>query len=161
MAQWVRSLNLTAHTSLSPIRRGFAPSFVNYKKGCTRLAAASDQVYQLLAQGQWFSLGTPASSSTKTGHHDIAEILLKVTLKHQKISQSIHLFCAWFFYGCILYNYRLLRWYILCDIGWGECIIWDACKMFFSIRYHCCPLFKEVKDISLVLQHAGLPTFTS
>jgi hypothetical protein len=27
------------HTSLSPIRRGFAPGFVNYKKGCTRLAA--------------------------------------------------------------------------------------------------------------------------
>jgi hypothetical protein len=33
VAQWVRSLDLTAHTSLSPIRRGFAPSFVNYKKG--------------------------------------------------------------------------------------------------------------------------------
>ena len=31
--QWVRSLNLTAHTSLSPIRRGFAPSFLNYKNG--------------------------------------------------------------------------------------------------------------------------------
>jgi hypothetical protein len=33
VAQWVRSLDLTAHTSLSPIRRGFAPIFVNYKKG--------------------------------------------------------------------------------------------------------------------------------
>jgi len=32
VAQWVRSLDLTTHTSLSPIRRGFAPSFVNYKK---------------------------------------------------------------------------------------------------------------------------------
>ena len=74
------SLDLTAHTSLSPIRRGFAPSFVNYKKGCTRLAAASDKVYQLLAQGQWFSPGTPDSSTTKTGRHDIAEILLKVAL---------------------------------------------------------------------------------
>jgi len=28
-----RSLDLTTHTSLSPIRRGFAPGFVNYKKG--------------------------------------------------------------------------------------------------------------------------------
>jgi hypothetical protein len=65
-------LDLTAHTSLSPIRRWFAPSFVNYKKGCTRLAAASDKVCQLLAQGQWFSPGTPASSTT--------EILLKVAL---------------------------------------------------------------------------------
>jgi hypothetical protein len=30
--------------------------------------------------GQWFSPGTPASSTTKTGRHDIAEILLKVGL---------------------------------------------------------------------------------
>ena len=89
VAEWARSLDLTAHTSLSPIRRGFVPSFVNYKKGCTRLAAASDKVYQLLAQGRWFS---PASSTTKTGCHDIAEILLKVALKHQKksINQSIN-----------------------------------------------------------------------
>jgi hypothetical protein len=43
--------------------------------------AASDKVYQLLAHGRWFS---PASSTTKTGHHDIAEILLKVALKHKK-----------------------------------------------------------------------------
>jgi hypothetical protein len=44
---------------------------------CTQLAAASDKVYQLLAHGRWFS---PASSITKTGRHDIAEILLKVAL---------------------------------------------------------------------------------
>jgi hypothetical protein len=56
------------------------PSFVNYKKGCTRLAAASDKVYQLLAQVRWFSPGTLASSTTKTGHHAIDEILLKVAL---------------------------------------------------------------------------------
>jgi 3-methyladenine DNA glycosylase/8-oxoguanine DNA glycosylase len=37
----------------------------------------------LLAHGRWFSLGTPASSTTKTGRHDIAEILLKVVLKQQ------------------------------------------------------------------------------
>jgi hypothetical protein len=35
---------------------------------------------QLLAQGLWFTPGTPASSTTKIGRHDIAEILLKVTL---------------------------------------------------------------------------------
>ena len=54
------------------------------QKGCTRLAAASDKVYHLLAHGRWFSLGTLISSTTKTGHHDKAEILLKLTLKHQK-----------------------------------------------------------------------------
>jgi hypothetical protein len=45
-----------------------------------QLAAASDKVYQLLAHGQWFSPGTSASSTTKTGRHDITEILLKVAL---------------------------------------------------------------------------------
>jgi hypothetical protein len=40
----------------------------------------ADKVYQLLAHGRWFSPGTPASSTTKTGRHDIAEILLKVAL---------------------------------------------------------------------------------
>jgi hypothetical protein len=50
------------------------------QKGCTQLAAASDKVYQLLAHGRWFSLDTPASSTTKTGRHDIPEILLKVVL---------------------------------------------------------------------------------
>jgi hypothetical protein len=41
---------------------------------------ASDKVYQLLTYGRWFSPGSPASSNTKTGHHDIAEIFLKVAL---------------------------------------------------------------------------------
>jgi len=74
VAQWARSWDLTTHTAWVRAR------FVNYKKGCTRLAAASDKVYQLLAHGQWFSPGTPASSTAKTGRHEIAEILLK----HQK-----------------------------------------------------------------------------
>jgi hypothetical protein len=59
-------------TLLSTIFQLFhAPGFVNYKKGCTRLAAASDKVYQLLAHGWWFSPGTSASSTTKTGRHEI------------------------------------------------------------------------------------------
>jgi len=57
------------------------------QKGCTRLATVSDKVCQLLAHGRWFSPGTPASFITKTGRHYIAEILLKVALKHQKSNQ--------------------------------------------------------------------------
>jgi Trk K+ transport system NAD-binding subunit len=41
----------------------------------------------LLAYGRWFFPGAPASSTTKTGRHEIAEILLKVALN--KINQSI------------------------------------------------------------------------
>ena len=69
------------------------PGFVNYKKGNTRLTAASDKVYQLLAHGRWFSPGTTASSTTKTGRHDIAEILLKValnTINQIKSNQITH-----------------------------------------------------------------------
>ena len=58
------------------MRRGLAHGFVNYKRG----AAASDGVCRLLAHGRWFSQSTPASSTTKTGRHDISEILLKVAL---------------------------------------------------------------------------------
>jgi hypothetical protein len=42
----------------------------------------------LLAHGGWFSPGTLASSTTKTCRYDIAEMLLKVALKHQKSNQS-------------------------------------------------------------------------
>jgi hypothetical protein len=83
----------TTNASLWPIRRGFAPRFVNYTKGCTRLATASDNVYQLLVRGRWFSPGTPASSITKTGRHDITEILLKVAWN--TINQSIYVYVTY------------------------------------------------------------------
>ena len=62
------------------------------QKGGTRLAAARNKAYQLLAHGRWFSPGTPDSSTTKTGYHDIDEILLKVAIntKKSKKNQSIN-----------------------------------------------------------------------
>jgi hypothetical protein len=60
--------------------------FNNPKKGCTRLVAASDKVYQLLTRGRWSS---PASATTKTGRYDIAEILLKVALSTKNQIKSI------------------------------------------------------------------------
>ena len=59
---------------------GFVPGFANYKK------CALDSQPQVIKFGScspmvwWFSPGAPASSTTKTGRHDIAEILLKVAL---------------------------------------------------------------------------------
>jgi hypothetical protein len=82
----IEDAGASTHTSLSPIR------LWKLQKGCTRLAAASEKVYQLLAHGQWFSQGTPASSTTTTGLHDIAEILLKVALKHQKSINHVGLY---------------------------------------------------------------------
>ena len=56
------------------------------KKGALDSQPQVEKVCQLLALGRWYSPGTPASSTTKTGRHDIAEILLKV-VKHQKSNQ--------------------------------------------------------------------------
>jgi hypothetical protein len=61
--------------------------FVNYKKGAFD---SQPQVIKLFAHGRWFSPGTPASSTTKAGRHDVAEILLKVALntKNQSIQTN-------------------------------------------------------------------------
>ena len=60
---------------------------------------STDKVYQLFAHGRWFSPGTLASSTSKTGRHDIAEILLKVALntknhhhRHGSVQQHISFF---------------------------------------------------------------------
>jgi hypothetical protein len=60
---------------------------------------STDKVYQLFAHGRWFSPGTLASSTSKTGRHDIAEILMKVALntknhhqRHGSVQQHISFF---------------------------------------------------------------------
>ena len=57
--------------------------------------ALCDKVCQWLATGQWFSLGTPVSSTNKPDCHDITEILLKVALSTIDLSQPIE---TWFIY---------------------------------------------------------------
>jgi hypothetical protein len=49
-----------------------------------RCTALCDKVGQRLATGQWFSLGPLVSSTNKTDHLDIIEILLKVALSTMK-----------------------------------------------------------------------------
>ena len=88
------------------------------QKGCTRLASASDKVYQLLAHGRWFPPDTPASSTTKTGPHDIAEILLKVALntKNQSTNQLI-------FFSLWSYSYPIYSsWDLECKRGICFCL---------------------------------------
>ena len=117
VAQWVRSLDLTGHKAYHQFGV-FAPGFVYYKKWYTRLATASIKVYQLLTHDRWFSPGTQASSATKTGRHDIAEILLKVALKHQKSNQSIYwiLELVWqvLYFRCFSFYYNVG--YVMCRV---------------------------------------------
>ena len=65
------SLVVGSNSSFKPITNMAWVRAQLYKlqKRCTRLAAASDKAYQLLAKGRWFSLGTPPSSTTKACRH--------------------------------------------------------------------------------------------
>jgi hypothetical protein len=71
-------------------------------------------MHQLLANGRWFSPGTPASSTTKTGRHDIAEILLKVALntinqiKTNQMSPTVLFIVLYYECVCIGSNLKLL-----------------------------------------------------
>jgi hypothetical protein len=51
--------------------------WISIKARCTTLC---DKVCQWLATGRWFSLGPPVSSTNKTDHYDITEILQKMAL---------------------------------------------------------------------------------
>ena len=61
----------------------------------------------MFAQCRWFSPRTPASSTTKTGCHNIAEILLRVAFKHPKNKKDFNIDteCC-IFYGTSLFIFR-------------------------------------------------------
>ena len=63
------------------------------KKGALDSQSQVIPVYQFPAHDRRFSPGTPASSIAKAGRHDIAEILLKAELQHQrsKSNQSLEI----------------------------------------------------------------------
>jgi hypothetical protein len=109
-------------------------------KRCTRLATA--KVYQLLAHGLWLSPGNPASSTTKPGRHDIAEILLRValnTINQIMIYDFSHHWYWWFRYqnkySFILYQLYQLR--KLNPPSWLKSIfsIWNRKSNILSVPY--------------------------
>ena len=63
---------------------------ISIRAWCTTLC---DKVCKWLATGRWFSLGPTVSSTNKTDHHNITEIVLKVALniikknKQTKVSE--------------------------------------------------------------------------
>jgi len=122
VAQSVRSLDLTTHTSLSPIRRGV----VNYKKG-----TLVPQPHVIKFASCLPMVGTPASSSTKTDCHDIAEILLKVALKHQK-SKSI---------TCVFFKYVPHKFFKTLK---------NMCFVFFSVFGKCIENLRARMSLQLV-----------
>ena len=69
--------------------------WISIRARCTTLC---DKVCQWLATCLWFSPGTQVSSTNKTDHHDIAEILLKVELNTTMYKPNLYLKkgnCSW------------------------------------------------------------------
>jgi hypothetical protein len=54
-----------------------------------------DNVCQWLVTGQWFSPGSPVSSTNKTDCHDITEILLKVALNIINLTKGFSHMSEW------------------------------------------------------------------
>jgi hypothetical protein len=87
------------------------------QKGCIRLPAASDQVYQLLAHGRWFSPGTPASSTTKNGikwqqdfreTHNVCSARRVTYMEQEMANYSKHLLSTFMFSLCCQLLFILL-----------------------------------------------------
>jgi hypothetical protein len=121
---------------LQTIQHGFAPGFVNYKKGCTRLTAASIKVYELLAHGRWFSPGTPASSTTKTQTYVFNYLYIQIKLVNN--------------YTMFNFYFSALTWHIL-----DMLMLVDSIPSLYKIpiysrfnvgRFHCNRLHIMTKD---------------
>ena len=66
-----------------------------------------------LAKGLWFSPGTQGSSTNKTDHHDIAEIVLKVALNTITLTTRICVMLCFFLYRIkVLSEYMLQHFYV-------------------------------------------------
>ena len=91
---------LTSHASLSPIRCGFAPCFINYKKDVL------DSHPQVIKFASCLPMvgGSPASFTTKTGRHDIAESGNKHNESNQILFSSVE-------FLLLLYNLWSINFY--------------------------------------------------
>ena len=93
-----------------------------FQKRHTWLTIASDKVHQLLAHGWWFFPGTPVSSTTKTGRHDISWNIAESGVKTPKFKiKSNHT------------NLKLMK--ITGNAVYLYMIPWKYCENIF-IRWH-------------------------
>jgi len=77
--------NYLCNQCLSPLNLWVRTLFM---RGVLDTTLCDIKVCRWLATGQWFSPGTPVSSTNKTDRHNITEILLKVALNTININQT-------------------------------------------------------------------------
>jgi hypothetical protein len=126
---------------------------------CTHTTLCN-KVCQLLGTGRWFSSCTPVSSTNKTDHHDITEILLKVVLntidqpplfssplfskchQHTKSAQS-------FDYKCIPISYKLGKYFWMSIYFETNTFDWNVypVKQWHSNKFMWCLFLAEIVEI--------------
>jgi hypothetical protein len=92
-----------------------------------------DKVCKWLATRQWFSQGTPISSTNKTDCHDINEILLKVVLN--TINQS-NLIETWWEFRLYFTIFDNIRHNSLSLSVWNQVCLTQDLRMWFDIWIH-------------------------
>ena len=70
-------------------------------RSCVLDTTLCDKDYQWLAAGRWFS---PVSSTNKTNHYDITEIVLKVALNIKTMQLSLKLRFSFLRHMCVLFG---------------------------------------------------------
>jgi hypothetical protein len=73
------------HYATDAVLKNIRALLCKVQKRCTRLAAATDKVYQLPAHCRWFSQGTPVSSTIKTFASPLAD---SIKVKEQRLVGS-------------------------------------------------------------------------
>jgi hypothetical protein len=104
---------------------------------CTRYNIMPwDKFCQWLVTCQWFSPGTPVSSTNKTDHHDITEILLKVALNTiNHVCQIWYFFCFKYFTGFLVFKEYCEQ---LCDEQVPQLKFYEeVCDVFVTTSWPC------------------------
>jgi hypothetical protein len=85
--------NYLCNQCLSPLKLWVG---ISLRRGVLDTAIC-DKICQWLGAGWWFSPGTLVSSTNKSGHHDTAEILLKVALNSMTLetNTTISILCIY------------------------------------------------------------------
>jgi hypothetical protein len=122
MAQWVRSLDLTTHTSLLPIRRGFAPGCVNYKKGALDSQSQVIKFTSCLVGGSHRVLRLPPPLKLVTMIYSWN--IVEIGVKTPTINQSITSYCLSTGHDLHIYSISYVGWIVETCVGIMYWLIW-------------------------------------
>jgi hypothetical protein len=108
---------------------------VETRARCTTLF---DKACQWLATGRWFSSGFPVSTN-KADHHDIAEILLKVTLSTIIIimKQKVELSVWWRAYVRVKIMVLNVTFNNISAISWWSALLVETGKPCWPFSIYC------------------------